>query len=116
MTDFMKKPCQHCPYRHDVKPFLRNERAEELAYHAQNPYASFPCHKTTESVEDDDGEERIETADSKVCAGFLTLQHNENGETSYDSDGFIPSTELVYSDAWEMIDAYAEENNKLCRN
>ena len=28
---FVKKPCQHCPFRRDVKPFLTPERAEEIA-------------------------------------------------------------------------------------
>lgn len=56
---FMKQPCKHCPFRMDVKPFLTPERGIELAYHAQNPYNSFPCHKTTVSDEEF-GEEGVE--------------------------------------------------------
>jgi hypothetical protein len=73
----MKKPCQHCPFRRDVKPFLRPGRGKELAYHAQNPYNSFTCHKT--------------------------LEHDEEGDVFAD--------ENVYSDAYEMIDAYCEASN-----
>ena len=104
--DFVKKPCQQCPFRRDVKPFLHPSRGEELAYSAQNPYNTFYCHKT---IEHDDEGEGCMTGKSKVCAGFLTLQHNENGSTMYDDEGFVPS-EGVYSDSWEMAEAYEEEN------
>ena len=106
MSDFMKKPCEHCPYRHDVKPFLHPQRGDELAFAAQNPYQSFPCHKTTVSDDSDEGEMLV-TPKSKMCAGFLSLQHNENGSTAYDTDGFEPSP-LVYETSYEMSDAYGE--------
>jgi hypothetical protein len=109
--EFMKKPCAHCPFRHDVKPFLTNERAEELAYHATNPYNSFPCHKTTEESEDDEGYgEMLVTERSKECAGFLTLMECETGKVMY--EGFKPDYENCYTDVYEMIDAYQEENGR----
>jgi len=109
MTDFMKKPCEHCPFRRDVKPFLTSSRGEELAYHAQNPYNSFTCHKTTVSDEEFGGEgsEMVAVETSLECAGFLTLQINEAGIEP--PDGFEPSWEQVYSDSWEMCDAYGAE-------
>ena len=107
MADFVKKPCSQCPYRRDVKPFLTPERGEELAYHAQNPYNVFHCHKTLEHSDDCEGGTYAGER-SKICAGFLTLQHNENGRTSYDSDGFKPS-DNVYDDAFEMSQAYEGE-------
>lgn len=102
----MKKPCEHCehcPYRNDVKPFLTPERGEELAYHAQNKYNSFPCHKTTISDEDDDSGQRYAGEKSKECAGFMTLQINEGMRIP---DGFEPAYEIVYTDASEMIYYY----------
>ena len=108
MSDsFIKKPCQHCPFRNDVKPFLHPERAEELAYGAQNKYNTFPCHKTTEH--DDEGDS-IATESNKECAGFLTLRAAEIGEENvYEcKEGFKPSYDMVYSDAYEMSDAYEE--------
>jgi hypothetical protein len=107
MTDFVKKPCGHCPYRRDVKPFLHPSRGEELAYLAQNPYNTFHCHKTLGYDENED--DTCTTEKSKVCAGFLTLQHNENGRTTYDGDGFEPS-DLVYNDSYEMAEAYADND------
>ena len=108
MGDFIKKPCIHCPYRHDVRPFLHPERASDLAFIAQNPYQSFPCHKTTESQEDDEGNsDTVVVETTKICAGFLSLQHNELGQTAYDDDGFVPSP-TVYESSYDMSDAYEE--------
>ena len=106
MENHMKKPCKHCPYRKDVKPFLTPERGEELAYHAQNPYNSFTCHKTTVSDEEfgGEGEEMVATQHSKQCAGFMTLQINQGIECP---DNFEPS-EDVYEDSYEMANAYAD--------
>lgn len=100
----MKKPCKHCPYRNDVLPFLTPERGEELAYMAQNKYNSFPCHKTTEYDEDED--DMVVTSTSKQCAGFVTLQCNEGMEVP---EGFEPAWKIVYTDAYEMSEAYSPE-------
>ncbi len=104
---FVKKPCKHCPFRHDVKPFLTAERGTELAFHVQNPYNSFPCHKTTEFDEDANfGEgDMVVTEQSLECAGFLTLRAVELGEDTC-PEGFIPSYDVVYPDSWDMVDAY----------
>ena len=104
MSEFVKKPCKHCPFRNDVTPYLHPERAAEIAYAAQNPFSSFPCHKTT--VPDDDGYEMLVTDDSKECAGFLTLRA-QDGE--YVPDDFEPAWELCYTGPSEMIDAYETE-------
>ena len=104
---FVKKPCKHCPYRRDVKPFLTPARGAELAYYVTNPYNSFPCHKTTEPDEEDETGERMITTNSLECAGFLSLMHNETGR---EIDGFEPS-DLVYTDTIEMEWAYENEEN-----
>lgn len=96
----MEKACEHCPYRHDVKPYLTPQRGEELAYHAQNPYNSFPCHKTT--VDEDDGDERLCTNNSKECAGFLSLQINEGAQKP---KGFEVDKN-AYDSTWNMLSAY----------
>ena len=97
-----KVPCKDCPFRSDVTPFLHPERAEEIAYTSQNPYASFTCHKTLEFDEDGDswaGEESLE------CAGRLSLMANDG----YDVPEGFAASPLVYGDLYEMIDAYEEE-------
>jgi hypothetical protein len=101
----MKKPCQHCPYRKDVKPFLTVERGVELAFITQNPYNSFHCHKTVD-YDSEDGEGTI-VEESKMCAGFLSLQQKELGKTFYDDEGFEASDD-VYSGSTEMALAYRD--------
>ena len=105
MENYMKTPCKHCPFRNDIKPYLRPERAEELAYAAQNPYSSFSCHKTTEHDEGSEDGNMLVTEDSKECAGFLTLRA-QDGERI--PDGFDPSWGVVYADAYEMIEAHEQ--------
>jgi hypothetical protein len=102
--EFMKKPCAHCPFRRDVRPFLHPERAEEIAYSAQNPYAEFICHKTLGHDEEEGDTIVVET--SLICAGFLAMQINEAG-LDEPEDWTWPDN--VYADLYEMIDAYAEE-------
>lgn len=108
MSDFMKSPCKHCPFRNDITPFLHPDRAYEIAAHASNPYNTFPCHKTTES--DDESGECYATNESKECAGFLTIRARETSDGI--PEGFVPAWDIIYEDAWDMEDAYAQEWNK----
>jgi len=101
MCDYIKKPCKHCPYRNDIKPFLTPYRQEELAYAATNPYNTFSCHKTIDH--DDDGEQ-VDSGIEKQCAGFLTLMAQECGE-KHMPEGFVPSYDIVFSEAHEMAEA-----------
>lgn len=107
MSDFMKQPCKHCPYRNDVKPYLTYERAEELAYAPQNPYNTFVCHKTTEY--DDERDDMVVTGSSKECAGFLTLRAQAGEDVP---KGFEPAFDICYVDDWDMLQAYSETLNK----
>ena len=105
MSDFIKKPCKHCPFRNDVKPFLHPDRAADIAFSSQNPYNDFPCHKTTECNENSGNMEYIDS--TKTCAGFLTLRA-QNDESSVPKD-FVPAWHICYSDPYEMWQAYEEE-------
>lgn len=107
MTDYMKTPCKHCPFRSDIKPFLHPERAAEIAYAAENRYSSFACHKTTEYNEYIEDMEQTEK--SKECAGFLTLRAQCGEDVP---DGFEPAWEVCYTDPYDMITAYEEAYNE----
>ena len=109
MSDFVKKPCKHCPFRNDIKPFLHPDRAYQIASSASNPYNDFPCHKTTEYDDESEDGEMIVTDKSKTCAGFLTLRAQEGMRVP---EGFAPSWEICYTDAFDMFQAYDEEWNK----
>lgn len=64
-------PCDNCPFRYDVKPFIHPERAEEIAYSE----GEFACHKTTVSNDnDEDGGTLKATEKSLHCAGFLIMR------------------------------------------
>lgn len=67
-------PCKRCPFRTDVTPFLRRERAKEIAGSIRVS-GDFPCHKTT--VPTDDGEDMQKAPDSQQCAGALIIQERE---------------------------------------
>jgi len=110
MSYYVKKPCKNCPFRNDVKPYLHPRRAEELAYLTTNSYNSFTCHSTIEYDGDEDeyGRPTGDFSRQKTCAGFLTLVSNEDG---FIPDGFEPSYDICYTDAFEMIQAYDEEFN-----
>lgn len=105
MPDYVKKPCKHCPFRKDVKPFLHPSRAEDIAYATQNRFATFPCHQTTDF---DDDDERIATGKEKECAGFLTMRALDACEDDM-PEGFTPSFDMVYDDVWMMIEAYQDQ-------
>jgi len=69
MKHTMRTPCAHCPFRSNIRGYLTKERVVEIA-HSVIQGQSFPCHKTTEAIENEDGSEDLEaTADSVQCAG-----------------------------------------------
>lgn len=46
----LKKVCKDCPFRKDIRPYIRPERAEEIAEQLTTQDGWFSCHKTTTSV------------------------------------------------------------------
>jgi hypothetical protein len=104
MSDYMKKPCDKCPFRIDVTPFLHPERAYDIAVGASNPYNDFHCHKTIEHDDDGNG---YAVENSKQCAGFLTMRARETKQGV--PKGFEPDFDNVYEDAWDMESAYQEK-------
>ncbi len=109
--DYCKKPCKMCPFRSDVDFKFRAERAEDFAYMAQNPYNTFVCHETAEIDEDDDygSGDYVFGEKSKHCHGFLALQVAECGE-DYAPEGFVPDYSKCYSNVYDMIDKYSDNN------
>ena len=78
MADFkLIRPCAHCPFRTDVPGYLRRERALEIA-EAVACGSEFPCHETTVSVEewDGDGGDMVADENSQFCAGALIAMEN----------------------------------------
>jgi len=105
-TSFVKKPCKHCPFRNDIRPYLHPDRAADIAYASENPYSDFPCHKTTEH---DEYGKHIPSNKNKTCAGFLTMRA-QCGERI--PQGFEPSWYIIYESPLDMFQAYDEEWKK----
>ncbi|MEA1987788.1 MAG: DUF6283 family protein [Pseudomonadota bacterium] len=67
----LRKPCKGCPFRKDVRPFLKQERAKEIAVSVALHDQAFPCHKTLGF--DDETENTVTTPKSEHCAGALLM-------------------------------------------
>lgn len=74
------RPCAKCPFRSDVEPYLRPERAHEIAQTVQGG-SEFYCHETTVEIDDEDGGTMGRGPDTKVCAGSLILAEKSGGVT-----------------------------------
>lgn len=74
---------------------------------AQNPYTDFPCHKTADYEEETDFSDGgfVHGQKSFTCAGFLSLQVNENGRGP---KGFTPDAD-AFGDYWEMVEHHEEK-------
>ena len=74
----LRSPCNNCPFRTDIEPYLRAARAYEIITGAER--SELFCHKTLTHVlngddEDEDGP-KILRGRSKVCAGMMIcLEH-----------------------------------------
>ena len=68
----MTKPCANCPFRNDIKPYLRSDRVREIERSLVR--AEFPCHKTTDH---DDSGDQVPTGHETHCAGALILMEKE---------------------------------------
>lgn len=70
-------PCDNCPFRTDVQPYLQPARAREIAQMLTTLQGTFSCHKTTrvadDDDDDDDGSTHIPTATEQHCAGALIM-------------------------------------------
>ena len=106
---WMKKCCGLCPFASDGTLFLRPERAAEFADMATNRFNDFPCHKTADLHEDEDGFEHfVHGGKSLTCHGFLTLQSEENyGERGMPPKGFNPDGK-GFTDWFEMVNAHEQ--------
>lgn len=100
----MKKPCGLCPFARIGTLGLHPKRAEEFASMAQNPFNDFPCHKTADYREDDDGGGFVHGETSYTCNGFLSLQVSENGRGP---KGFKPHPD-AFEDFFEMVEHHED--------
>lgn len=109
----MTTPCDDCPFRYDVHPFIRPDRVLEIQEYNDG---GFPCHKTVNY--NDDGEVGLRNGEIH-CAGSLILQANEGAfgqlariamRMNSDGKGFDPENldmDAQVYDGWDsMYEAY----------
>lgn len=64
----LTSPCPKCPFRSDIKPFLRPDRVLEIEESLRR--SEFPCHQT---LDYEGGGDSRETEKTMHCAGALIL-------------------------------------------
>lgn len=78
----MTEPCQQCPFRTDIEPYLTPERAREIADGLVSRQATFACHKTVTHVDPDDSDTDDDgyrvTANEQHCAGAMIVLERAN--------------------------------------
>jgi hypothetical protein len=105
----LKKPCANCPFRSDIKFWLRLDRVEEILDSITQQQQTFACHKTTQH--DDDGE-HVPRSKEQHCAGALIMLERMNKPNQmmriserlgmYDRHG-LDMTAPVFGSAEEML-------------
>jgi hypothetical protein len=68
----LTKPCANCPFRSDIKPYLRRGGAASIATDITQNQRTFTCHKTTVTDPDDDSA-MMDGPNAQHCAGALIL-------------------------------------------
>jgi hypothetical protein len=68
----MMTPCENCPFRSDVQPYIHPTRVREIERSLIR--SEFPCHKTT--THDEEGEQ-VRSGEEMHCAGALILMEKE---------------------------------------
>lgn len=117
-----KTPCSNCPFRNrDGAVRLTPERAEEIT----TQQGEFPCHKTVDYDEDDNGEPIARTRQSSVCAGSIIYQLKTNqmnqclriaerlGVVDLEPYDTPQQHAKIIDDVEEMMLPYKEESNGL---
>jgi len=92
----MSAPCEHCPYRKDVTPYLTPQRGLELAMLTRRRDAAFHCHESTFGPRGGRRPKRL----WRLCIGFAMLRAQEAGNR------FVGEDEPVYQTMGAMIIAY----------
>lgn len=67
--------CANCPFRKDVEPFITPERVKQIINSLVR--TAFPCHKTLEYFDAEEGTDSRETENTQHCAGALILCERE---------------------------------------
>lgn len=90
----LKKPCDKCPFRLAVRPYLRRARAQEI-WDCLEKGGRFPCHATVDYNKDGEGRT---TGDSRFCVGALALMESYFGHGAEANQAFRTARRLGLSE------------------
>lgn len=115
----LRAPCNNCPFRTDVAPYLRPKRAQEIAA-ALRSGGEFACHKTTVHVEDETGDDPLvdDPTRSRFCAGALATMEREGASNQmtriaerlgmYEPDKLNATEQPVYASLTDWVRSYQD--------
>lgn len=120
----LRRPCEHCPFRTDIQPYNRRERAIEIVRGLER--GTFSCHKTVDyNAQEYDADGEVQHADvpgptEQMCAGAMIMQEKSGylGQMGRIAErlGLYDRTKLdmdapVYENMQAFIDAHAGEDS-----
>jgi hypothetical protein len=100
----MNPPCEACPFRRDVAPYLTPERGMALAFSTRLLGHDFFCHET---VDYGARTTKARMKNAQLCRGFAIMRAQEGRGRKH---RFVEDRDLVYRSMGEMIVAYLERN------
>jgi hypothetical protein len=72
----LNAPCPDCPFRSDIRPYLRRTRAEQIVRDLER--MTFACHETVHCPQPRDKRGRFDHRMQHHCAGALILMHKSD--------------------------------------
>jgi hypothetical protein len=116
-------PCKKCPFRTDVEPYLRTERAQEIA-DSLHAGTEFPCHETTVRKVDDEGNDTLADGPrSRFCAGAMATMEREGNPNQmlrvaerlgfYDPAKLAAREQPVYRSLSDWVQAHVRANEGI---
>ncbi|MET4238599.1 DUF6283 family protein [Bradyrhizobium sp. RT10b] len=117
----LRRPCDNCPFRSDVKFPLEVERVEEIVQAITEKDLTFACHKTTRF--DPETGETVRSPKEQHCAGALIMlekmQRPNQMMRISERLGFYDRTKLemnyvpVYENGKDMIESGAWDRGRM---
>lgn len=117
----LTRPCSNCPFRTDVPGYLRQSRAEEIVEALTQGCSYFTCHKTTVTVELEDGEEdTVDGPRAQHCAGALIMLEKMGAPSQLmriyerfnsDGNGYDPKKLDMDAPVFDDADAFVDHHD-----
>lgn len=78
----LKKPCKQCPFIKGTTMALSPGRMEGIVESLRSDYNVFPCHKTAQHDEDEEGNSiTVPHENEQACMGALAYAYQHHGVT-----------------------------------